>query len=183
MPFLTILTRSFRRPQSLVRCVQSVAHQTDPDVEQIIIHDPVGRGVGWSYLNLHHVAPRGQYVFILDDDDYLINDCFIEALKQCALEHDSPDVIYVQMDVSGTIMPDFSEGLRRGWIACSCFAVRREVWLEHVKDFIDDYSADFYFIAAVHHCSRQHTIAHLDMIASKVGRVSNGHAENIAATA
>jgi glycosyltransferase involved in cell wall biosynthesis len=182
MPFLTILTRSFRRPESLVRCVKSVAHQTDPDVEQIVLHDPIGRGVGASYLNLRYSIPRGEYVYLLDDDDYLINDCFVEALKQCAAEHNNPDVIYVSMDVSGTIMPDFSEGLRRGWIACSCFAIKRNVWIEHVMDLRDDYSADFYFIEAINQCSRKHSTAQLDMIASRVGRVSNGQPESITVT-
>lgn len=178
-PFLTILTRSFRRPESLGRCVNSVALQTDPDVEHVILHDPIGRGVGWSYLNLRYAIPRGEYVFMLDDDDYLINRDFVAALKQCAQDNDQPDVIYIKMDVSGTIMPDFTDGLQRGWIACSCFAIRREVWLEHLADLRDDYSADFYFIHAISACGRMHSEAHLNMVASRVGKVSHGQPENL----
>jgi len=183
MPFLTILTRSFRRPESLGRCVKSVASQTDPDVEQVILYDSIGRGVGWSYLNLKSVVPQGEYVFLLDDDDTLINPCFIETLKQCAAENNNPDVIYVQMDVSGTIMPIWEHGLKRGYIACSCFAIKRSVWLEHLQDIRDDYSADFYLIEAIHNCAARHTEAHLNMIASRVGKVSHGQPENIAVTA
>ncbi len=180
MTFLTILTRSYRRPESLARCVQSVARQTDPDAEQIVLHDPVGRGVGWSYLNLRYVTPRGEYVFLLDDDDYLIDDGFVAALKQFAHDNRKPDIIYVQMDVSGTVMPIWEHGLQRGYIAASCFALRRNVWIEHIIDLIDDYSADFYFISAVHNCPRDHSRAHLNMIASRVGKVSHGQPENVA---
>lgn len=176
-PFLTIITRSFKRPESLARCVKSVACQTDPDVEQIIAHDPVGRGVEASYLDMRYHLPRGEYVFILDDDDYLIDPGFVAALKQAA--HDRPDVIYVKMDVSGTIMPTWSDGLHCGQIAVSCFVVKREVWLEHVMDFIGDYSSDFHFIHAIHTCARQHSESHLDMIASQVGQVSHGKPEDI----
>lgn len=183
MAFLTIITRSFRRPKSLVRCVDSVAHQTDQDVEQIIVHDPIGRGVEASYTNLKSITPDSLYVMLLDDDDYLIEPLFIERLKVVAVREDCPDVIFVGMDVSGTIMPVWEEGLRRGYIACSCFVVRRNVWLEHIKDIKADYSADFYFIESIMNCEHKHTSARLDMVASRVGKVSHGQPENIPAVA
>lgn len=177
MAFLTILTRSFQRPESLARCVQSVARQTDPDVEQRIIFDPLGRGVEWSYLNLRGVVPDGEYVFLLDDDDYLIDPSFVAELKKVAERHNRPDVIFVGMNVAGTVMPVWDDGLRRGYIACSCFVVKCEVWLEHAVKFRDDYSADFYFIEAICNCDKHHTTAHLDMVASTTGKVSHGQPE------
>lgn len=183
MAFLTIITRSFRRPKSLERCVNSVALQTDPDVEQIIAYDPDGRGVEASYTNLKTLTPSGLYVMLLDDDDYLIEPSFVAELKRVAQRDDTPEVVFVGMDVSGTIMPVWDEGLRRGYIACSCFVVRRDVWLEHIKDIKADYSADFYFIESIMACGKQHTSTRLDMVASKVGRVSHGQPENITATA
>lgn len=183
MAFLTIITRSFRRPISLVRCVESVAHQTDPDVEHVIVHDPIGRGVEASYTNLKSITPSGMYVMLLDDDDYLIDRSFVEALKRTAQFNDTPEVVFVGMDVSGTIMPVWDEGLRRGYIACSCFVVRYDVWLEHIKDVKADYSADFYLIESIMNCNRHHTSTRLDMVASRVGRVSHGQPENVAITA
>lgn len=177
MAFLTILTRSFRRPESLARNVQSVARQTDPDVEQRIIFDPIGRGVEWSYLNLRSVYPDGEYVFLLDDDDYLIDPLFVAELKQIVATHDRPDVVFVGMNVGGTVMPVWEHGLRRGYIACSCFVVKSEVWLEHAHNFHGDYSADFYFIDDICSCAKQHTTAHLDMVVSTTGRVSHGKPE------
>src|SRR5512139_1455120 len=120
-PFLTILTRSFRRYESLSRCVKSVAAQTDPDVEQRILYDPIGRGVEWSYLNLRNIYPSGEYVMLLDDDDYLIEPSFVAQLKALVEEQHAPGVVFVGMNVSGTVMPVWDEGLKRGYIAASCF--------------------------------------------------------------
>lgn len=176
MAYLTILTRSFRRPECLARCVDSVARQTDPDVEQIILHDPIGRGVGQSYLDLRYLWPRGDYVYLLDDDDYLIDPDFVAALKRHT-EHS--DVIFVGMDIKGRVLPDWSEGLRRGNIAVSCFVVRREVWMEHARDLLDDYSADFYLIEAIMKCARGHTHSELGRVVVRADRISNGRAENL----
>src|SRR4030067_728827 len=128
--FLSIVTRTFRRPVGLARCVDSVARQTDPDVEHIILHDSIGRGVGWAYENLKTVQPGGEYVFILDDDDYLIDEGFVAELKQFVVEHVCPDLVFVLMRVRGRILPEWTEGLRLGDIAVSCLVLRRDVWLE-----------------------------------------------------
>ena len=177
--FLTIVTRTFRRPVGLARCIDSVARQSDPDVEHIILHDSIGRGVGWSYENLRSAQPGGEYVFILDDDDYLIDEGFVAALKQFVVEHERPEIVFVGMDVQGRILPEWSEGLRLGDIAVSCFALRRDVWLEHAGDFSGDYGGDFHFIDAVYGCERQHTSARLERVVSRVDRVSYGEPENI----
>src|SRR4030067_3647749 len=107
--FLTIVTRTFRRPVGLARCIDSVARQSDPDVEHIILHDSIGRGVGWSYENLRSAQPGGEYVFILDDDDYLIAGGFRAALKGFVIKHQWPDIVFVSMDVPGRVLPAWTE--------------------------------------------------------------------------
>ena len=183
MAFLTVVTRAFRRPRGLARCVDSVARQTDPDIEHIILHDAVGRGVGWSYENLGTAHPSGEYVFILDDDDYLIDPDFVSVLRAFVAEHNSPDIVFVQMDVCGRILPEWSEGLRMGDIAVSCFVLCRNVWIEHRGDFRAQYAGDFHFINAVYRCARQHTEARLNRVVSRVDRVSSGKPEAIYLTA
>lgn len=177
--FLTIVTRSFKRPKGLARCVQSVARQSDPDVQQIIVHDALGRGVEWSHVNLCNVPIGGQFVFVLDDDDYLIDDQFVESLK-ALVAAEQPDVVFVQMDVEGRILPrdDMPNGPQLGEIAMSCFVVRRDVWLEHVVDFLPVYEGDLTFIHAVWHCPKQHRRATLRRLVSKTGGVGGGHAES-----
>lgn len=183
MAFLTILTRSFRRPESLGRCVNSVALQTDPDIEHLIVHDAIGRGVEWSYTNLSGIVPDGQYVMLLDDDNYLDDRHFIEKLKRIADVENCPEVIFIDMQRLGDRLPDFSEGVKRGFIDAACFVVRRDVWLEHAPRLKSDYSADFYFIDEIVRCERRHTTAHLHDIITIMDRVSHGQPENLYTTA
>lgn len=175
MAFLTILTRSFRRPNQLARCVLSVARQSDPDIEHVIVHDPIGRGIGWSYQNLRTVPIGGDYVFILDDDDYLILDSFVHDLKQAA--HDRPEVMIVQMDLLDRRLPQTCGEPVLGGIAVSCFVVRRDVWLEHAPEFPACYEADYRFIHAIWTCPAQHRFKFLDLVAARIGRVSHGEPE------
>lgn len=174
MAFLTILTRSYKRPNSLARCVQSVARQTDPDVEQRIIFDSIGRGVEWSYLNLRGITPDGEYVMLLDDDNYLSDDGFIAHLKKFIEDQGRPDVVFVEMDRLGALFPDLSEGIRRCYIDAGNVVIKRDVWLEHAPDFKADYSADFYFILAICNCPHQHTRAHMRGVSVVIDRISNG---------
>jgi|WetSurMetagenome_2_1015567.scaffolds.fasta_scaffold93720_2 hypothetical protein len=180
---LTILTRTFlQRPASLARNQASVEDQTQPDqVEQLLLVDREQRGIAWTYAHLRDCLPsvRGEYVLLLDDDDYLISNTFVEDLADHVL--DSPAVVIVRMDVSGRLMPE-PEYWRQppvgGRIACSCFIVRRDVFAEHVGDFAADYAGDFAFINAVCNCPRGHTFEWWDRVVSRVGQVSHGQAEN-----
>lgn len=48
MSFLTVITRTYKRPGLLARNQASLAAQTDPDFEQILLVDDAGRGVAWA---------------------------------------------------------------------------------------------------------------------------------------
>ena len=178
MAFLTVVTRSYKRPQALARCVQSVACQSDPDVEHVIVHDALGRGIGWSQENLRNVPIGGEWVYVLDDDDYLIDDRFIENLKVLVAER-NPEVVFVKMDMLWSILPPkTANGPLLGQIAVSCFVVKRAVWLEHVNDFQPIYEGDYTFIRAVWDCEKRHRRAWLDRVVARVGQVSHGQPEN-----
>jgi hypothetical protein len=180
---LTILTRTFlRRPEGLARNQASVAAQTDAEeVEQLLLVDHEQRGIEWSYVHLRDALPHihGNYVLLLDDDDYLIDPEFVADLAHQV--EDGPAVIIVRMDVSGRKMPEYDFWERPpvpGQIACSCFIVRRDVFAEHVGDFAADYAGDFAFINAVWHCPRGHVFEWWHRCISRVGVVSHGQAEN-----
>jgi hypothetical protein len=180
---LTILTRTFlKRPASLARNQASVASQTDADqVDQLLLVDRERRGIEWTYAHLGDALPgiHGDYVLLLDDDDYLIDPDFVADLAQWV--EDGPAVVIVQMDVSGRIMPEpdyWRQPPVGGRIACSCFIVRRDVFAEHVGDFAAAYAGDFAFINAIWNCPRGHPFAWWDRVVSRVGQVSHGQAEN-----
>ncbi len=151
-PFLSIVTRCFRRPNLLARNVASVLNQTDQDLEHIFIVDEIGIGKEGANkslaLNKHLV--NGQFVLILDDDDILVYDDYVHILKTLVRQYD-PDVVITKMRwlSYGVVKPE-----RRWWqrtpvdghIGSPCFAVRREVWLKHIHTFGTPRGGDFYFI-------------------------------------
>lgn len=189
MPLLTIITRTFNgRPLGLASNIASVQRQTRTDnVQHLIVEDKQRRGVAWAQQNLRTLSPllQGDYVMLLDDDDFLIDDKFVEILEKVTA--DSPEVVIVKMNMGdGRILPHWMDWLLVGsrpehsGIAASCFIVRRDVWNEHVNDFAAKYDGDFAFIEAVYRCG--HPFAWWDRCVSRVGEISHGRAEDGSAT-
>lgn len=187
-PFLTVLTRCYKRPLMLRENMDSLARQTDRDYEQILIVDDTGRGIGWSFANLKNYADqiRGLYVFLLDDDDMIKTPDFIAELKAFAYQYDMPDVIMMRMEHQpGWILPDRDHWLMQptmNHIGCSAYAVRRNVWRAHVAEFRPIYQGDFTFIDAVYHSGVR--VAWLDRVMTRTQQGHNhGQPENVAAVA
>lgn len=101
-PFLTIVTRTCRRPVMLSACIESVLAQTCHDLEQIFIVDQIGKhpegNILWANrqfaANKHRID--GQYVFMLDDDGVLIQPDFVATVKALATDEGYPDVVLVK---------------------------------------------------------------------------------------
>jgi hypothetical protein len=98
-PFLSIVTRTCRRPELLTQNIQSVMRQTCQDIEQVFLVDKTGShpegNILWANMHLIKCRERaiGRYVFILDDDGVLIDPTFVERLKEHADKMGYPDVI------------------------------------------------------------------------------------------
>lgn len=157
-PFLSIVTRCHPRgrEQMLERNKQSVIMQTDQDWEHVFISNAgnTRREADKSFVRVKDRI-RGKYVFILDDDDYIVDPDFVACAKSVAKEADNPDVIMVKMRFlrrGGKLLPDAAR-----WgkppvmykIAVSCYLVKRGIWLKHIEVF--DYPdfpdlGDFWFI-------------------------------------
>jgi glycosyltransferase involved in cell wall biosynthesis len=180
MPLLTIITRTFNaRPLGLAANVASVDRQiARQEIEHLVVVDELRRGVAWAQENLRTVQPRGDYVMLLDDDDFLLGDGLIPGLtRQVAL---APEVVIVQMNMGdGRILPSdagWGNFPQRSGIPCSSYIVRRDVWNEHVSDFAPRYDGDYDFIEAIYNCG--HPLLWWKSIVSRVGQVSHGEAEN-----
>jgi len=96
-PFITIVTRCCKRPQALLNNIRSLKAQTDPDYEQVFIFDKVGHGLAAAdrSLNMYKNINCGDYIMVLDDDDIITDNKFIEKLKIIKKES-SPNVIIWQ---------------------------------------------------------------------------------------
>jgi len=179
MPFLEVLTRTYKRPRMLAANMASLEAQTDDDHIQTLLNDDEGRGIAWSYRNLASYAPflTGDYVWILDDDDMAVSQTLVSDLKGIVEAH-NPDVIMLKMDHGRLgILPKscWQKQPEIGGIGCSAFVVKREIWQRHSKFFGSHYAGDYDFIASIF--ARDYEIYWFDCVASRVQQISYGAAE------
>ena len=75
MTFITFYTPTYKRPTFLAVCKQSVQMQTCKDYQHMVIVDDAGIGVDGMFNDIQHHTDRirGDYVFILADDDRLLD--------------------------------------------------------------------------------------------------------------
>jgi hypothetical protein len=151
MPFLSVITRHFpERADFLALNQASLRVQSDPDYEQILKVDVVGRG--WNYAQEMLVdggkQAQGAYVMGLDDDDCMINGRGIELMKDAA--HDGPAMIVwrswylkiIPSDLAWMMKPVF------GQIGTLNFALRRDIWQELVPQ-VERFPHDFWLARLV----------------------------------
>jgi hypothetical protein len=181
MAFLQVLTRCYRRPRMLWRNIRSLEAQSDNDWVQTLLVDGEGRGVGQAQASLANYAPylRGDYIWILDDDDECIDDHLVESLKSVAAAW-PPDLIMVRMDHGNhRILPDDVHWHLRpvlSYVGASAYIVRRDVWQRHAPAFGSArYTSDFDFINAVF--ENDPDVYWHNQIASRVQQIGLGRPE------
>ena len=180
-PFLTIVTRHGRRPWMLERCRASVLAQTCDDYEHVIIHDHVGVGIQGSHKAVAERADtfQGRYIWLLDDDDWLIEPGFVETVRRVAELENEPEAIIVRTQHVMGLCPDdrhWEARPEKGYIAMPCLVVRADVWRAHRPQLCAVESAgDFALAEAMHNAGRE--FVWLDMIATQVGQIGHGRME------
>lgn len=184
-PFLSIITRICRRPIGLYANLASIESLIDKDLEQIFINDPVGLGMLSANTSFSNPETRrlidGRYVYLLDDDDFIINPNFITDLKTIANTF-NPDVIFFRMTIKNG-MNDDDYPTKQCWgnkpmiahIGGSCFVVKKEVWLKYIHNFAHARCGDFQFINSVWESGV--TNYWMDILCAETGRVSRGRPE------
>jgi hypothetical protein len=149
-PFMSFVTRVCKRPIQLLRCLESISCQTDQDFENVLLVDSVGVGVNKAneFFYEHRYRVRGQWVYMLDDDDMMIDNDFIAAIKQTVDDY-NPDIIMVKASHMGMILPDALVWGKKpvgSHIGTPAFVVRNDIWREHIKEFGGHgYAGDFTF--------------------------------------
>jgi glycosyltransferase involved in cell wall biosynthesis len=180
MPFLEIVTRTYKRPQMLAANQASLAAQTCGDWVQTLLVDEVGRGCGWANAQLGQYAAHlvGEYVWVLDDDDVCAEPSLVEELA-AIVQLAAPDVIVMKMDHGPLgVLPDGKHWRKRpvrGRIGVSACVIRRELFQLYAWAWKEAYDGDFDFINAVF--DAKPVVFWLDLIASRVQRISRGAPE------
>jgi hypothetical protein len=178
MPFLTFYTPSYRRPHGLAKCLASVQMQTIvSEIEQIVIPDHVGLGVGGMFAQVSRYASavHGDYVYLLCDDDVLASPDVVEMVRRFAQLQGLPPVILVDAKKGGATWPVGEPWPPRcGAIDLGCIITRRDVWQAHAKDYGARYEGDYDFMQAV---SQAGYPAVYCPVLFSIGAVSRGAAE------
>lgn len=160
--FLTIITRKHpKRPECYRNHVDSLLRQTCRDFEHLVISDTIGGGVPAANRALHREKARvfGEYVFVLDDDNYLIDDDFVSDIKAIAKVH-NPDVIMIRNQIPSRKVPDEYKTFPspESWkkppafshIDMANFIVKKHVYQAYSQYFCVDRGADYQFIRKVY---------------------------------
>lgn len=149
-PFLSFYTPTYRRPEQLRACMKSVETQTRAaQVEQVIIPDFVGVGVGGTFERVPLYAPalHGHYVHFLCDDDVLASPTVVAQVERVAQTEGYPDVIIVGSMKPGGLFPSRNAGPpEEGSIDLGCFVVERTFWTDHCHRYGRRYEGDYDFI-------------------------------------
>lgn len=123
--------------------------QTDPDFEQIIINDDKGRGLWWANKQIANLGEKlnGDYIYILDDDDFIICETFIEELKEVIKQNNQPAMIFVKGWIHEKEMPEFWPSIiLRGCMGAPNFITRRDVFDKYCHHWNHDRAGDFHFL-------------------------------------
>ena len=146
-PFFSIITRTMPgRAELLERCAQLVKAQSFTSVEHLIIHDEVGVGVADAQRFMHTASPRGEYVLVLDDDDYLSAPDVLEKLHaEIAGKRPPFAVVKVAHGVFGEMPLVWGDGVKPnvGEITVSNVVVEHVQWYLHRKAFGAHYAGDW----------------------------------------
>ncbi|MES2397943.1 MAG: hypothetical protein V4549_18165 [Bacteroidota bacterium] len=183
-PFLSIVTRKYKRPNGFSKNQESIESLTNKEIEQIFITDPVGYGMLEANQSFEYVknAVSGKYVFLLDDDDFIVNPEMVSELKEIAKEFNNPDVIVFKMLIKNANNCDYptndvwsSKKPIAGSIGGSCFVVTKEIYNKFIHHFGKQRMGDFSFINEVFNSGiRSHWY---DCRMSETGKVSRGAKE------
>lgn len=185
-PFLTIVTRTMKdkRPTLLAQHKESVRSLQGLDLQQIFIVDEHKLGMLNANTSFIYVTEfiEGEYIHLLDDDDFYTNPNFINLLKDNA--HTFPDVILFKMKIltgDGDEMypkPESWEtrNVKRGQIGGSCFVVRKWVYEKYIHEFARPSLGDWHFISTVLKDPAV-TVKYIDEKMCETGKVSRGAEE------
>ena len=179
-PFLTIVTRTYNRPSALASNVSSIDAQTDADLQHLIIEDTIGLGMYEADCSLdrHKDHVLGEFVYILDDDDYLVINFFVAGLKRIVAAH-QPDVIMVRAQFPGMVLPNpWGKPPQICRIGSPNFVVRANLWKHYIYMFCKDKrGGDFQLIDTLFKAKAQ--VYWWDQVVAKVPQVGKGRPEGV----
>lgn len=187
-PFLSIITRCHgsHRPNGLNRNMESI-NRLYGKWEQIFITDK--KGLGLYYANMSFMLARqqirGEYVYLMDDDDKINNPDMIAELSKVVKDNDNPDVIVFRMLIKTGAFNNYYPS-PECWkkripilahIGGSCMVVKTEAFKKHIHAFGQQRFGDFFFLKSLYDDKRMKWYWHDSLMAETGGKPSHGAKE------
>ena len=165
MKSIAFITRVHpQRGQMRRLCIQSVKAQINSDYIHILNrNDKSTKGYGTHQANKSFAKIKNidaKYVMVLDDDDYLMDDCFVDFFSNL-IKNKNPEIVFFKGFVVGRgIYPRpeiWEKAPVYGSIASFCFAVRLDVWKRNIHAFGNRrLGGDYCFIASCYKNTTNH---------------------------
>jgi len=150
---LTIVTRCYNRPLAFKRCLRSIERQTSENFEHVLIIDEIGRGIRWANKQIAEVGSEtsGHYIYILDDDDFLLNENFVSDFTSLINKKlITPQLVIVKGWILEKEVPvRWERPPKRGQIGAPNFIVRRDLFKKFSKYWGVSRAGDWNFIRNV----------------------------------
>lgn len=180
-PFLTIVTRFMygKRGELFEQHRNSITSLNSDDFQQIYIIDnkKVGMLNANAAFQLAKKHIEGEYVLLLDDDDFITEPNIIDILKsykqfdtmfiKAKILTGDGDEIYPKAQSWGSRKP------MRGQIGGSCFIVKKEIYCKYIHHFALPSFGDWNFITEVLK-DENITFALINKLMVETGKVSHG---------
>jgi glycosyltransferase involved in cell wall biosynthesis len=173
---LTIITRKHgdKRPISYKKHRESML-KLKGKFQQIKIVDKVGLGMLAANSSFQLAVPhiKGKWVYLLDDDDGIIDHDVIEKLQSY-----NTDIVICKGEINGRIYPPenlWKQRPVRAGIGGSCIFVKREIFNRHIIHFAHKQMGDFEFINHLFNIGV--SVSWLDSVVMKTFKVSRGAVE------
>jgi len=133
-----------------------VERQTDQDFDHVIFYDNKLEGIP-SANRIFSDRKRfvtGDYIFILDDDDFLRANDFVSDMRHLVENCGSPGVIVIRMLMENIVYPVMSVwgsgSVLPGTIGAPCIVVSNHLWHENIDNFkTTETPGDFNFIESI----------------------------------
>lgn len=156
MKRLTIITRHMikGREKSLERLLASMTLFCPHSFDHWLLIDSDCKGVSSAngLFEKNKKLIHGDYVYMMDDDDWFTYPTFPQDLLRFIEEENFPDIIMMRFSIVGRNLPqpwgDFAL-LRFCKVGTPNFCLRREVWLDHIKHFSGPSGGDFRMIESL----------------------------------
>lgn len=180
-PFLSVITRCYKRPNMLQRNKDSLDRQTCQDWHQVFIVDDIGRGVGWANAQFYTYREEavGKYVLMLDDDDELISDSAVEILKKASRFDPAIIVFKGEHGVFGVLPTDevWEKVPKVRNISGQDFVVRTDLWKKHIHRFDASIEGDIQFLDSLFRDLEGESVVWLDELLVRQQWNGQGRAE------